>query len=117
MKIPKDILAIHKAFKRAGYKLYVVGGAVRDHVLGKTPKDFDLASDAKPEDVLKIAERNGFHTTEVGKAFGVVVINGHEVAAFRKDVYMNNTYEDFIKFLRYINVDEKKINDFINKMK
>ena len=86
MKIPKDILNIHKAFIRNGYKLYIVGGAVRDYVLGLSPKDFDLATDAKPEDVLKIANREGFHSTEVGKAFGVVVLNGHEIATFRKDI-------------------------------
>lgn len=86
MKIPKDIQEIHAAFKQNGYKLYVVGGAVRDYVLGKRPKDFDLATDAKPDEVLKIAKSEGLHCTEVGKAFGVVVVNGHEVATFRKDI-------------------------------
>jgi hypothetical protein len=39
-KIPSDIIEIQKIFKKNGYKLYIVGGAVRDALLGKTPKDF-----------------------------------------------------------------------------
>ena len=58
LKIPSDILKIHKAFKKSGKKLYVVGGAVRDAILGDNPKDFDLATDAKPDEVLKIAKDN-----------------------------------------------------------
>jgi tRNA nucleotidyltransferase (CCA-adding enzyme) len=40
-QIPSDILDIQKVFKKNEYKLYVVGGAVRDALLGKTPKDFE----------------------------------------------------------------------------
>lgn len=86
MNVPNDIKKIHEAFKQTGYKLYVVGGAVRDYLLGYTPKDFDLTTDANPDEVLAIAAKYGFHTTEVGKAFGVVVVNGHEIATFRKDI-------------------------------
>jgi hypothetical protein len=39
--IPSDIQQIKDAFKKNGFKLYVVGGAVRDALLGKTPKDYD----------------------------------------------------------------------------
>ena len=86
LKIPSDILEIHTAFKKSGYKLYVVGGAVRDAILGSTPKDFDLATNAKPDEVLKLAKDNNFSTAEVGKAFGVVIVNGNEIATFRKDI-------------------------------
>ena len=86
LKIPSDITKIHRAFKKSGKKLYVVGGAVRDAILGQSPKDFDLATDAKPDEVLKIATDNGFNTAEVGKAFGVVIVNGNEIATFRKDI-------------------------------
>ena len=86
LKIPSDILKIHKAFKKSGKKLYVVGGAVRDAILGDNPKDFDLATDAKPDEVLKIAKDNKFSTAEVGKSFGVVIVNGNEIATFRNDI-------------------------------
>jgi len=90
LNIPKDVIKIHKAFKKNGKKLYVVGGAVRDAILGKSPKDFDVATDAKPDEVEKIAKDNGIPTKLVGKRFGVVIwiINGveYEVATFRKDI-------------------------------
>jgi len=41
LALPSDILAIQAVFKQNGFKLYVVGGAVRDALLGKQPKDFD----------------------------------------------------------------------------
>lgn len=86
INIPNHVKSIHTAFKREGKKLYIVGGAVRDAILGQSPKDFDLATDAKPDEVLNIANKHGFKSVEVGKSFGVVVINGEEIATFRKDI-------------------------------
>ena len=86
LRVPSDIKKIHKLFKKNRKQLYIVGGAVRDAILGKSPKDFDLATDAKPDEVLKIAKKGGMKTYEVGKAFGVVVVGGHEIATFRKDI-------------------------------
>ena len=86
LNIPSDIRNIHKLFKKNKKKLFVVGGAVRDAILGKNPKDFDLATDAKPDEVLAIAKKGGLKTVEVGKQFGVVIVAGHEIATFRKDV-------------------------------
>ena len=86
LNVPSDIKKIYKLFKKNGKELYVVGGAVRDAILGKRPKDFDLATNAKPDEVLKIAKKGGMKTYEVGKQFGVVVVGGHEIATFRKDI-------------------------------
>ena len=87
LNLPSDIKKIYKVFRKNGKQLFVVGGAVRDAILGKRPKDFDLATDAKPEEVIAIAKKNGLKVTdEVGKQFGVVLVNGHEIATFRKDI-------------------------------
>ena len=85
LKVPSNIQKLHKLFKKNGYKLYIVGGAVRDAILGKNPHDFDLTTDAKPDEVLKIAKSAGLHTSEVGKQFGIVIVDGDEIATFRKD--------------------------------
>lgn len=74
----------------AGHVAYFAGGCVRDLLLGKTPKDFDIATDARPEEVQKIFPR----TYAVGAHFGVIVVleNGVqvEVATFRSDdVYLD----------------------------
>lgn len=88
--IPKDILEIKDVFKKAGFKLYVVGGAVRDALLGKTPKDYDLATDAVPDKVEEVMNKAGFKTLPTGKAFGVINVftdqGEYEIATFRTDV-------------------------------
>ena len=86
MSIPSDIKKLYSIFRKNGHQLYVVGGAVRDAILGSSPKDFDLATDAKPDKVLQMAKDAGIKSVEVGKAFGVVMIGDHEIATFRKDI-------------------------------
>lgn len=69
----------------AGFTAYYAGGCVRDTLLGKTPDDYDIATDARPEQVQKLFPR----TYAVGAHFGVIVVHerGHdfEVATFRSD--------------------------------
>lgn len=91
--IPQDIQAIKNIFKQNGYKLYVVGGAVRDAVLGKTPKDYDLATDALPDNVEEMMNTAGLRTLPTGKSFGVINVftseGEYEIATFREDIYNN----------------------------
>ena len=88
--IPQDIQQIKDVFKKNGFKLYVVGGAVRDAILGKTPKDYDLATDAVPDKVEQIMAKAGFKTLPTGKAFGVINVftdqGEYEIATFREDL-------------------------------
>lgn len=90
--IPQSVKKLHELFKLNGKKLYVVGGAVRDFLSGDKPKDFDLATDALPDEVLSILGRK-YRTNLQGKAFGVVVVytedepTGMEIATFREDLY------------------------------
>ncbi len=65
-----------------GYQTYLAGGGVRDMLSGEEPKDFDIVTAATPDIIIKL-----FHdckTASVGKQFGVVLINGYEVATFRR---------------------------------
>jgi tRNA nucleotidyltransferase/poly(A) polymerase len=88
--IPKDINNIKDVFVKNGYKLFVVGGAVRDALLGKTPKDYDLATNAVPDKVESMMQKAGYKTLETGKAFGVINVftdnDEYEIATFRKDI-------------------------------
>ena len=52
--------ALNAAFTAAGFEIRLVGGAVRDILLGETPKDFDFATDATPEEMREIAAVNEF---------------------------------------------------------
>ena len=89
--IPDSVKELHKLFQGKGRKLYLVGGSVRDFLTGDKPKDFDLATDALPDEVLEIVG-DKFRTNLQGKAFGVVVVytkevpEGMEIATFREDV-------------------------------
>lgn len=69
---------------------YIVGGAVRDSVVGREPKDIDFATPASPDVVTKAFEEAGHKTVPTGIEYGVVtaVINGNpfEVTTFRRDV-------------------------------
>jgi tRNA nucleotidyltransferase (CCA-adding enzyme) len=88
--IPNDIKEIKDVFVKNGHKLYVVGGAVRDALLGKTPKDWDLSTDAVPDKVEEMMAKAGFKTLPTGKAFGVINVftdqGEYEVATFREDL-------------------------------
>jgi tRNA nucleotidyltransferase/poly(A) polymerase len=90
ISLPEDIKKIKDVFKKNGFKLYVVGGAVRDALLGIPPKDFDLATDAVPDKVEKILSQAGYRTLPTGKAFGVINVftdnNEYEIATFRSDI-------------------------------
>lgn len=91
--IPDDIKDINYLFKKNKKKIYVVGGAVRDFLLNKEPKDFDLCTDANPDEVIEIIRKGGYKTIgEVGNSFGVVIVQtpnikeGIEIATFRNDI-------------------------------
>lgn len=78
-------IEIIKFLKKAGYQAYWAGGCVRDMLLGIEPKDFDIATSAKPEEIKKILKK----TIPVGEKYGVIMAErkGHhfEVATFRSD--------------------------------
>ena len=90
--IPNDLKDIHRRMKRAGRELFLVGGAVRDTLMGKSPKDYDVATNASPEEVIKILQRDpSLRLDLTGKQFGVVRVktpdNGeYEIATFREDI-------------------------------
>ena len=91
MNLPKDILELHKLFQKNNFKLYVVGGAVRDALLKKKPKDFDVATNATPDQIEEILGGkykiiDGGKSKEMGVT--IVIINGeqYEISTFRTDI-------------------------------
>ncbi len=130
--IPQSVKELHELFKSNGKKLYVVGGAVRDFLNSDKPKDFDLATDALPDEVLQILGRK-YRTNLQGKAFGVVVVYtedepaGMEIATFREDVSKGRnpevklgvTIEDDVKRrdltynALFYDLDKKEIVDLV----
>jgi tRNA nucleotidyltransferase (CCA-adding enzyme) len=74
IKIPPIINDIYKTFNEAGFKLYLVGGPVRDIIQNKTPKDWDFTTDATPEEMLKL-----FPDAFYDNSFGTVGIPVEEL--------------------------------------
>ena len=76
---------IVERLQKASFAAFWVGGCVRDFLLGREPQDFDIATDAKPEQVEKLFKR----TVAVGRKFGVIIVveGGHQfqVATFRAE--------------------------------
>ena len=80
---------IHTLHKN-GYEAYLAGGCVRDQLLGKEPKDYDIATNALPDSIENLFSK----TTAIGKSFGTIVVIEHnqsiEVTTFRSE----STYQD-----------------------
>ena len=118
--VPEDIKAIKDVFVKNGHKLYIVGGAVRDSLLRKPIKDYDLATDALPEKVETMMNQAGFKTLPTGKAFGIINVftptDEYEIATFRKDIsYRDKDLDTFLRFLK--NNHENKYKLFLQKLK
>lgn len=108
-----EAISIVRKLVKAGFQAYLVGGCVRDQLLGVSPKDYDIATDALPEQVIQLFPNGDL----VGAAFGVVIINGIEVATFRSDgQYSDGRRPDQVKFERNPLEDSKRRDFTINAM-
>ena len=118
MNLPEDLLELHEMMKASGEELYVVGGAVRDVLMDKEPKDYDLTTGASPERVMDILSQDESLKLDVtGKMFGVVRAwtpegNEYEIATFRKETYNTGDLEAFVRFLERNDVDKNEIEKF-----
>src|SRR5580658_10359420 len=96
-------LDVVRQLRTAGFEAYWAGGCVRDQLLGRTPKDYDVATSATPEEIRALFGRR--HTLAIGAAFGVVAVLGPkhtgmiEVTTFRRDAeYSDGRHPDTVIF-------------------
>lgn len=105
-----------------GYSAYVVGGAVRDFFLGLEPKDFDVTTNATPEQLFALAKKYNYKVIEnLGHNFGVVmlVVNGQalEIGTFRGEVYGEDAHRpEQVVFCQNIKEDLSRRDFTINAM-
>jgi poly(A) polymerase len=100
-----------------GYQAYAVGGCIRDLLLSRSPKDFDIVTNARPEQVQQVFDR----TKAVGAHFGVIIASvlGHsiEIATFRKDgAYTDGRRPDTVEFANTLEEDVQRRDFTINGM-
>lgn len=99
LKIPQEAQQIITQLNTKGYEAYIVGGCVRDHLLGKEPKDYDITTSAQPEAVKSIFS----HTIDTGIQHGTVTVMinhiGYEVTTYRIDgEYKDNRHPEEVIF-------------------
>lgn len=106
IKIPKELKQMNTIFKNAGYEAYLVGGAVRDVILKKEASDWDLATNAHPEDVKRLFKK----VIPTGIAHGTVTVlfmnKEIEVTTYRADQgYSDGRHPDKITYAKTIEDD------------
>src|SRR5579863_5544319 len=87
--------------RRHAHQAYLVGGCVRDLILGREPADYDVATDAPPERVQELFPSS----TDVGARFGVIIVvegdSQVEVSTFRSDVgYSDGRHPDRVEYTK-----------------
>ncbi len=115
--IPAAAGEIIEKLHNAGYEAYVVGGCVRDSILGRIPKDWDITTSALPEDVKRIFRR----TVDTGLKHGTVTVlmgdTGYEVTTYRVDgEYTDHRRPDSVTFTRELSADLLRRDFTINAM-
>ncbi len=80
MTIPKYVQKVIESLEKAGFEAYVVGGCVRDLLMGKEPKDWDITTNARPEEILKV-----FPFGKYENSFGTVLVSVKNLGPEHKD--------------------------------
>lgn len=117
--IPQHALTVVERLERYGYEAYVVGGCVRDSLMGRCPKDWDVCTNALPEEVLRVFKR--FHVIKTGLQHGTVTVmvdkQPVEVTTFRIDGnYTDNRHPDSVNFVSRVEEDLARRDFTINAM-
>jgi tRNA nucleotidyltransferase (CCA-adding enzyme) len=119
--VPNEVIAVSKALAEAGFEAYLVGGCVRDMLLAREPKDWDVATDARPEEVQKI-----FSDSVYENDFGTVGIKTEsedprlkiiEVTTYRiEGKYIDKRHPDEVKFAANIEDDLSRRDFTVNAL-
>jgi len=120
-KLPKEVKQVGDALIKEGYEAYLVGGCVRDIATETNPKDWDVATNAKPEEIQKIFENsvyeNEFGTVGVKTESKDDTLKIIEVTTFRTEgVYSDKRRPDEVKFVKNIEEDLARRDFTINAL-
>ena len=107
--IPEGANKVIEGLEAAGYEAYIVGGCVRDSILGREPGDWDITTSARPEQVKEIFRR----TVDTGIEHGTVTVmmgkEGYEVTTYRIDgEYSDHRRPDQVEFTASLEEDLKR---------
>ncbi|MEK7133419.1 MAG: HD domain-containing protein [Patescibacteria group bacterium] len=120
-KIPEEIKRIYDTLKNAGYETYLVGGCVRDLLLGKKPKDWDITTNARPEKIEKLYEKS-FYENQFGTVSAITdsedeTLKVVEITPYRlESKYSDKRHPDAVKFTGKLEDDLKRRDFTVNAM-
>ncbi|MCL1998389.1 MAG: HD domain-containing protein, partial [Turicibacter sp.] len=119
MKIPKNVSKIMQTLQKHDFDAYIVGGCVRDSILGKSPKDWDITTNATPEQ-LRVALKN-YRLIPTGEKYGTMTVliegDNFEVTTYRADGnYSDGRRPDEVRFSDNIRDDLCRRDFTINAM-
>lgn len=121
MEIPKEIKNILSDLQKSGYQAYIVGGCVRDGILGLEPKDWDITTDASPEQIQKVFPKN-FYTNNFGTVTAMTgsdspTLANVEITPFRTEsMYSDNRHPDQVQWAKTIEEDLSRRDFTINAL-
>ena len=114
LKIPKQVKEILLKLESSGFEAYIVGGCVRDILMGIKPNDWDICTSARPDQVVKTFESDEVLLTGVKHGTVTVVLDrvGYEITTFRNDgKYSDGRHPDCVSYSNSI-VEDLKRRDF-----
>jgi tRNA nucleotidyltransferase (CCA-adding enzyme) len=121
MTIPKEVSQVTQALRKAGFEAYLVGGCVRDLIIGQKPKDWDITTNAIPDEIIALFPKTFYENT-----FGTVGVANEdpdtdetlkiiEVTPYRTEsTYSDNRHPDKVLFSKHIEDDLKRRDFTIN---
>lgn len=121
IKIPSEVTQVTNQLYKAGYEAYIVGGCVRDILRGDTPKDWDVTTNAIPDEILDVFEHahydNDFGTVRVINDTENEQLRVIEITTYRtEDSYTDNRHPDAVQFSDSISEDLKRRDFTINAL-
>ena len=119
--LPKEIKEIISKLESEGFEAFAVGGCVRDTLLGKKPKDWDITTDAKPEEIQKIFPdsfyENKFGTVGVKTGTEDETLKVVEVTTYRvESKYSDKRHPDEVKFAKKLEYDLARRDFTVNAL-
>ena len=118
--LPKAAVDLARAFRAAGFRLALVGGPVRDALLGRSGNDLDFTTDARPEESMKILKGWTDATWDTGIAYGTVAGKKGDVTAeittFRKDSYSEKSRKPEVEYGDSLEGDLRRRDFTVNAM-
>src|SRR3989344_9089158 len=121
MVIPKEVKKIIDALKNVGFEAYIVGGCVRDFLLQIEPKDWDITTSAKPEQIQKVFPdsfyENNFLTVTVRAKSKNLKLQEIEITTFRSEAkYSDKRHPDQVQFAKNLQEDLSRRDFTVNAM-